>query len=62
MGERLGVFYLTSVVDSAHRAADPAKYPVSEEAKRLYPALVGVERRMKPTVVHLQVYDGMSPA
>jgi hypothetical protein len=31
---------------------------MSEEAKRLYPALAGVERRMKPTAVHLQVYDG----
>lgn len=57
-----GAFYLTSVVDSAHRAANPAKYPVSEEAKRLYPALAGVERRMKPTAVHLHVYDGTFPA
>jgi hypothetical protein len=61
MGERDWI-YLTSVVDSAHRAANPAKYPVSEETKRLYPALAGVERRMKPTTVHLQVYDGMSPS
>jgi acetyl esterase/lipase len=58
----LGAFYLTSVIDSAHRAANPAKYPVSEEAKRLYPALAGVERRLKPTAVHLQVYDGTFPA
>lgn len=43
---------------SAHRAADPSKYPVSEETKRLYPALAGVEGRIRPTTVHLQVYDG----
>jgi hypothetical protein len=27
----------------------------------LYPALVGVEGRMQPTAVHLQVYDGTHP-
>jgi hypothetical protein len=51
---------LTSAFDSAHRAADPSKYPVSEETKRLYPAVAGVEGRMRPTKVHLQVYDGVS--
>jgi hypothetical protein len=54
--------YLTSVFDSAHRAANPEKYPVLEETKELYSALVGVEGRMKPTMVHLQVYDGTHPA
>jgi len=53
--------YLTGVFDSAHRATNPEKYPVLEETKELYPALVGVEGRMKPTVVHLQVYDGTHP-
>ncbi|KAH8985536.1 alpha beta-hydrolase [Lactarius akahatsu] len=41
----------------AHRAANPEKYPVSEEVKKLYPAYEGIENRMKPTMVHLQVYD-----
>ncbi|KAH9055379.1 hypothetical protein EDB87DRAFT_1333457 [Lactarius vividus] len=41
----------------AHRAANPEKYPVSEEVKNLYPAYKGIENRMKPTMVHLQVYD-----
>jgi hypothetical protein len=45
-------------VDSAHRAANPAKYPVSEEVKKLYPSYEGIEGRMKSTTVHLQVYDG----
>jgi len=58
---RLSTLGLTSASDSAHRAADPSKYPVSEETKRLYPALAGVERRMRPTTVHLQVYDGACP-
>jgi len=57
----LSTLGLTSASDSAHRAADPSKYPVSEETKRLYPALAGVERRMRPTTVHLQVYDGACP-
>ena len=58
VGRRLNTHYLTNIVDSAHRAVDPVKYPVSEEAKRLYPALAGIEGRMKPTAVHLHVYDG----
>ncbi|KAI9460341.1 hypothetical protein F5148DRAFT_1150733 [Russula earlei] len=45
------------IIYTAHRAANPANFPVSEEAKQLYPALVGVEGRLKPTMVHLQVYD-----
>ncbi|KAH9055377.1 Alpha/Beta hydrolase protein [Lactarius vividus] len=45
------------ILFTAHRAANPEKYPVSEEVKKLYPAYKGVENRMKPTTVHLQVYD-----
>ena len=55
---RPGTLGLTSASNSAHRAADPSKYPVSEETKRLYPALAGIEGRLRPTTVHLQVYDG----
>ncbi|KAH9165053.1 Alpha/Beta hydrolase protein [Lactarius sanguifluus] len=45
------------ILFTAHRAANPEKYPVSEEVKKLYPAYEGIENRMKPTMVHLQVYD-----
>jgi hypothetical protein len=55
---RKGGHFEANKVDSAHRAANPAKYPVSEEMKKLYPAYEGIEGRMKSTTVHLQVYDG----
>lgn len=42
----------------AHRAANPEKFPVPDAVKKLYPAYEGIESRMKPTTVHLQVYDG----
>ncbi|KAH8984792.1 alpha beta-hydrolase [Lactarius hatsudake] len=45
------------ILFTAHRAANPEKYPVSEEVKKLYPAYEGIENKMKPTMVHLQVYD-----
>ena len=40
----------------AHKAAHPDKYPIKEESQRLYPAIQEVH--MRPTFVHLQVYDG----
>ncbi|KAJ3513986.1 hypothetical protein NLJ89_g2641 [Agrocybe chaxingu] len=47
------------IVYTAHKAAYPEKYPVTEDARQLYPSLVGIEERHpKPTSVHLQVYDG----
>jgi hypothetical protein len=55
---KLDVLGLISNVYSAHRASNPAKYPLSVEVKKLYPAYEGVEGRMKSTTVHLQVYDG----
>ncbi|KAI0301666.1 hypothetical protein B0F90DRAFT_287161 [Multifurca ochricompacta] len=45
------------IIYTAHRAAHPEKYAISEEVKKLYPAYEGIENRMKPTTVHLQVYD-----
>ncbi|KAI0301668.1 hypothetical protein B0F90DRAFT_287335 [Multifurca ochricompacta] len=45
------------IIYTAHRAANPEKYAISEEVKKLYPAYEGIENRMKPTTVHLQVYD-----
>ncbi|KAJ2918541.1 hypothetical protein MD484_g1828, partial [Candolleomyces efflorescens] len=42
----------------AHKAANPAKFPISERSKELYPALAKIKLEdMKPTSVHLQVYD-----
>ncbi len=43
---------------SAHKAAEPEKYSVREEVRKLCPALDGIETRYGGTEVHLQVYDG----
>ncbi|KAG6920233.1 hypothetical protein DXG01_005002 [Tephrocybe rancida] len=45
------------IIYTAHKAADPNKYPIKDSARALYPALKGIEDRHKPTMVHLQVYD-----
>ncbi|PSR74943.1 hypothetical protein PHLCEN_2v9432 [Hermanssonia centrifuga] len=45
------------IVYFAHKAANPDKYPVKQEARDMYPALEGIEKRFAPTSVHLQVYD-----
>ncbi|KAH9023202.1 hypothetical protein EDB84DRAFT_1509362 [Lactarius hengduanensis] len=37
------------IVFTAHRAANPEKYPVSDAVKTLYPSYEGIESRMKPT-------------
>ncbi|EIN06782.1 alpha/beta-hydrolase [Punctularia strigosozonata HHB-11173 SS5] len=42
---------------TAHKAAHPERFEIKEEARRLYPALDGIEERYGPTQVHLQVYD-----
>ncbi|EAU91257.2 lipase/esterase [Coprinopsis cinerea okayama7 len=44
------------IIYTAHRAADPAKFPVQERCLDLYPTLRKY-KEMKPTSVHLQVYD-----
>ncbi len=41
----------------AHRAAQPEKFPVSEDVKELYPPSGNVKDGTR-TPVHLQVYDG----
>ncbi|KAK0213386.1 alpha/beta-hydrolase [Desarmillaria ectypa] len=46
------------IVYTAHKAAEPEKYSVREEVRRLYPALDEIEMRYGGTEVHLQVYDG----
>ncbi|OCH89858.1 alpha/beta-hydrolase [Obba rivulosa] len=45
------------IIYMAHKAAYPDRYPVKEEARKMYPALEGIEQRFGPTKVHLQVYD-----
>ncbi|KAF9519527.1 hypothetical protein BS47DRAFT_1358130 [Hydnum rufescens UP504] len=46
------------IIYMAHKAAHPEHYPVKENTKSLYPALIGIEQRYGATDVHLQVYDG----
>ncbi|TFK50945.1 alpha/beta-hydrolase [Heliocybe sulcata] len=46
------------IIYTAHKAADPDRFPIKEETRRLYPALEGIESCYGPTKVHLQVYDG----
>lgn len=45
------------IIYSAHKAAEPSQFPVIDAARDLYPPLVGIESRHRPTPVHLQVYD-----
>ncbi|KIJ65967.1 hypothetical protein HYDPIDRAFT_181064 [Hydnomerulius pinastri MD-312] len=45
------------IIYSAHKAADPSRFPLTDEARALYPPLVGIEQRYAATPVHLQVYD-----
>lgn len=43
---------------SAHKAASPQRFSISESSKELYPPLKNLKAEdMKPTSVHLQVYD-----
>ena len=42
---------------SAHKAANPHAYPVKEKVKDMYPVLKYL-KDIRPTQVHLQVYDG----
>jgi hypothetical protein len=43
----------------AHRAADPDRFPVRDETKNIYPSFTHVGTHVRPTPVHLQVYDGI---
>ncbi|KAI0253633.1 hypothetical protein BJV78DRAFT_157028 [Lactifluus subvellereus] len=42
---------------SAHRAAYPEKFPLSEDVKEIYPLLGNVKDKMRSTAVHIQIYD-----
>ncbi|KAI9452279.1 hypothetical protein BJY52DRAFT_940839 [Lactarius psammicola] len=48
------------VIYAAHRAAHPERFPVRDETKNMYPAFKHVEKHMRPTPVHLQVYDDVA--
>jgi len=53
------VSFATDVHSRAHRAANPSKFPIPAEAKRLYPRITDTAVKYPaPTKVHLQVYDG----
>ena len=43
---------------SAHKAAHPDRFPITDSTRALYPSLISIEDRCKATSVHLQVYDG----
>ena len=44
---------------TAHRAADPASYPIKADVLDVYPRFKDLTpENMVPTPVHLQVYDG----
>lgn len=42
----------------AHRAAYPEKFPLGGDVKEVYPLLENVKDKMRPTAVHIQIYDG----
>lgn len=45
-----------------HHAVNLEEYPILDVVRKLYPAYEGIKSKMKPTMVHLQVYEGMPPA
>ncbi|KAI0034868.1 Alpha/Beta hydrolase protein [Vararia minispora EC-137] len=49
------------IVYTAHRAAHPERFPISDDVRAMYPVLADLDAAtMTPTAVHLQVYDGAS--
>ncbi|KAI0291222.1 hypothetical protein B0F90DRAFT_1778139 [Multifurca ochricompacta] len=48
------------IIYTAHRAAHPERFPVRDETKEMYPAFKHIETHMRPTSVHLQVYDDVA--
>jgi hypothetical protein len=48
------------IIYTAHKAADPSKYPIKDEVRVMYPSLKDIEKRFGPTPVHLQVYDDVA--
>lgn len=48
------------IIYAAHRAAHPERFSVRDETRDMYPAFKHVEKHMRPTPVHLQVYDDVA--
>ncbi|WVR06766.1 hypothetical protein IAU60_003801 [Kwoniella sp. DSM 27419] len=46
------------IIFLAHKAANPAAFPLRDDVKAMLPSMKGIEDRYGPTNVHLQVYDG----
>ncbi|KAG6897533.1 hypothetical protein C0992_000518 [Termitomyces sp. T32_za158] len=42
------------IIYTAHKAANPEKYPIQDSSRTLYPSLNRIEDRCEPTQVHLQ--------
>ncbi|KAJ7019317.1 hypothetical protein C8F04DRAFT_1236790 [Mycena alexandri] len=45
------------IIYTAHKAANPEKFPLKDDIRAMYPPLDGIEKKYRPTKVHLQVYD-----
>ncbi|KAK7057586.1 Abhydrolase-3 domain-containing protein [Favolaschia claudopus] len=45
------------IIYTAHKAANPDRFPVTDDVRAMYPPLDGIEKKFGPTKVHLQVYD-----
>ncbi|KAJ7782646.1 hypothetical protein B0H16DRAFT_1493861 [Mycena metata] len=45
------------IIYTAHKAANPEKFPLKDDIRAMYPPLDGIEKKYGPTKVHLQVYD-----
>ncbi|KAI9441922.1 hypothetical protein H4582DRAFT_1811008 [Lactarius indigo] len=45
------------IIFTAHRAAHPERFPVPNDTNDLYPTHKHVGKHMRPTPVHIQVYD-----
>ncbi|KAG8932784.1 hypothetical protein FRC02_000553 [Tulasnella sp. 418] len=45
------------IIHCAHKAAHPERYPIKDHVRELYPKIKDYEKNLKPTDVHLQVYD-----
>ncbi|KAF8260354.1 hypothetical protein EI94DRAFT_1829826 [Lactarius quietus] len=48
------------IIYAAHRAAHPERFPMCNETKDMYPTFKHVDQQMRPTPVHLQVYDDIA--
>lgn len=45
------------IIYTAHKAANPENYPLTDAARELYPPLEALQSQNQPTSVHIQIYD-----